>query len=489
MGQVDASYNGPQVTFSVLNSTAAGNGNIGEPGTLLLVGTAPQGTNQPLLCTSLAQVQSEYGSFLQSQANASQQGFTLEPAAELCYSQQGRFTNLNMICVRAGATQAVININDTGAPVGTAFTLTAKAHYAGSNAITAVLSASLYSLSQGANVQTLSLYDQPTPNQTVTETYSGTPTSIAAQINQISNLVTCQLGTALPGVNGTYTLTGAQNGLNATPTQLIAALNLPACSALNPDFISVLSGDSGVWNAVLGFCNSQNAINQPCQGFLGVSYQQLSYGTVINNALSAVQNLVSSQFICFLANQGGTRRNPVTNLNQVYDGFYLAAVLAALKAMDNPAVPLTHKQINGFISLTEVFAQSDSVNLGKYGAQSLVNNGGVILFDDVTTANPGTFRRENIVAQQDRLIKILNSYAQTLLGLAFTQSNSIVIMARVKDALNFATGNAIILGYNPQTLSVIPSTSQPGRYSVSFAYNPRVEITEIDFSLSIEFVL
>jgi len=487
MGQAVSNYNGPAVTFNVLNSTAAGNGNIGEPGIMVLVGTAPQGTNQPFLCTSLAQVQAEFGSFVQSQANAIQQGYTLEPAAELCYSQQGRFSNLNMICVRAGATQAVGSVPDTA--TGTAFTFTAAPHYAGSNVVTAVVSQSLYSIGLGVTVQTVSLYDNTPGQNTVLESYTGTPTSIAQQINQISQLASCVLGTGTAGVAGTYTLSGAKNGLNATPTDLIAALNLPAVSAANPDFVCVLSGDSGVWQAELNFCNSQASLNQPCEAFLGVAYNSYNYATVVNNALSAVQNLVVSQYVTFLTNQGGTRRNPVTNLNQVYDGFYLAAVLAALKAMDNPAVPLTHKLINGFVSLTETFQQTDLVNLGKYGAVALVNNAGVIVFDGVTTANPGNYRRENIVAQQNRLIKILNSYAQTLLGLAFTQGNAIMILARVKDALNFASGNNIILGYNPQTISVIPVTNQPGRYAVSFAYNPRVEVTEIDFTLSIEFVL
>lgn len=484
MGAQDTGYNGPSVTFSVLSSGTQSTG-VGPQGTLLLVGTAPQGTNQPKLFGSLAEATFEYGNFLQSQANANQQGFTLEPALELCYAQQGRFSNLQVMCVRAGASQAVVSINDTANPVGTAFALTATPKYAGSNTVTAVLSTSLYSLLLGANVQTLSLYDGPVGTDSVIETYSGTPTSIAQQVNQFSQIATCATDGKV-GVAGTYTLIGAQTGLNAQPTDLINALN----SALGQDidFVTVLSGDTGVQAAVAAFVNNQAANNKPCEAFLGMAYSGLSYQTVINQAVSQ-QGLVAGANICFVANTGASRRNPVINLDQVYDGFYIAAVLAAIKSINNPAEPLTNKPITGFTRLIENFQQSDLVNLGRYGVMALTNQNGIKLFDGVTTANPGNFRRENINAQQNKLIKMLRDSANSLLGTATPSSNKLLIFQRVTDALINAVGLQIILGYTPNSLSVTPVANQVGRYAVSLSYNPRVEITEIDFSLALDFIL
>lgn len=487
MGSQDTTYQGPKLTFTSQSSGAAGIGS-NQQGTVLVIGTAPSGPNVPTTFTSLAQAQAAYGGFLASQAASTQTpGFNLEPALELMYSQSGKFTNLKVIGVRAGATQAVSSVPDTGVPAGTAYAFLAKPGYAGSNTITAVVSQAIYNASIGASTQTVALYDAPVGSQTVSETYIGTPASIIAQINQGSQLTTVLPSSGKIGVAGTYTLTGALTGINASPTDYINAINLAI--GLDVDYAVALNADSGVQNALLAFTQSQFALNKPCEAFIAPAYQALQTGVVMNNALSNVGNFNNAQIV-YLANSGGQRKNPVLNQVQTYDGFYWAACLAAIKALNNPADPITNKPIAGLIGVTETFTTTQAVNMGSYGVLSIVQDqSGIHVFDGVTTDNPGNYRREGIRSQENRLIRYVRDACLPLIGTAQVTANSIVITQTVLNALQKAVQDNIILGFNSSNVSVVPNSSQPGKYTVSIAYSPRVEIVELDFQLSLTFVL
>lgn len=486
MPSQDTTYQGPKLTFTSLNSASTGIGS-NQQGVVAVIGTAPSGPNVPTTFFSLAQAQAAYGSFLDAQASSTGQvGFNLEPALELMYSQSGKFNNLETVCVRAGATLASYNVLDTAQPTGTAFGLTAKPSYAGINTVTAVVGTAVYNSAIGANTQTVALYDNVLGKQTISETYVGTPQSIIQQINQSSQLCTVA-GDKVTGVAGTYTLNNALTGVNATPTDYINAIN--QLIGTDVDYIVALTDDSGVQNALLAFVQSQASLNKPCQAFLAPAYLGLQPATVVNNALANVGNFNSAQ-VCYLANSGGVRRNPVTNKNMVYDGFYWAACVAAIKALNNPADPVSNKPIAGLLSLTETFTPTQAVNMGSFGVMCIVTDqSGIHIFDGVTTDNPGNYRRENIRSQENRLIRYIRDACQPLIGTAPAIANSLVIYQTVVAALAKAVTDHVILGFNNASVSVVPNATQPGKYTVAVSYNPRVEIIEIDFELAINFVL
>jgi len=487
MGTQSTAYTAPGVTFQTLNSQATAVG-PGAQGVLCLIGTAPQGSSQPKLFTNLQALTAEYGSNVQAGST-----FNLEPGAEIAYAQTGAFAQLNVIAIRVGATLAAASVpQQVGG--GTAFAFQAQAEYAGRNNLTVVVGTATYFTAQGAYVQSIAVYDNTPASAIVIENYSGnSPENIAAQINtqsQLVNVTTAGGGIARANANklgqvGTYTLQGAVDGSASVDQDYINAINLAA--GINCDFIAALSGSPAVQQGLFNHVIAMAAINKFRQAFVGFPYTGQTEAAVVAQAVAS-QNLVSSQYVCMLANTGGYRVNPVTNLQQIYDGFYWAAALAAKKAINNPADPLTRKSLQQLIAVTEVIPIADLLTLGSYGIMSLaaVNNN-LVLYDGLTLANPGNFRKENIVAQQDRLSAILLVQVGALIGVADPISDISAIQSATINALNAAVQQNIIIGYNIQDIAV--TQTSPGVFTVSIRYFPRVEIGQINFLLQLSLTI
>ena len=489
MPAANPTYNLPGVSFTSLASQSVTPG-PGAAGVLCLIGTAPKGTNQPKLFTSLADVQNNYGNAVQS-GNS----FNLEPAMEIAFAQTNSAGGLQVYGIRAGATQAVASVPNGDA--GFAFTLTAAPAYAGNNNMQVVVSASTYNSGVGSYQQTLSLYDNTVGQQIILEQYTDySPQQIANDINQTSQLMTATspsggVGTVSNnfGTAGTYTLTGAQNGANAQPSDYINAINQLAVN-INCDFIVALNSDSSVMSALKAHVDAMATINQPREAILGVSYMAQPKAVVQAQAISNASLFGSDKYVTLLANSGGMRIDPTNNKLRVWDGFYMAAGLGAIKAAANPAEPLTRKSLTGFSDLSEYFSSSDLLAFGQVGVIALTNNPAPVhVVDGLTLADyPSNYRKENIVAQENRLTKILYTFVNPLIGTANPVNNVQAILQAIIDGLNFASSQQIIRGFDQSAVTVTPTSpgSTTGQYRASVSYRPRLEIDNINFFLTLD---
>lgn len=487
MGAVNTSYATPGVTFTSLNSQATATG-PGPQGTLCLIGTAPQGSNQPKLFTNLQQAVSEYGTSVQAGST-----FNLEPGLEICFGQSGQFSQLQVYCIRVGATQAAASVPQKVGG-GTAYAFQAQPEYAGRNNLTVVVGTSTYFSSTGQFIQSVAVYDNTPGSNLIQENYSGpNPTNITQQINSQSVLVNVTTaGGAVTstdnnmGQAGTYTLVGAVNGQNAADSDYANAINLAA--NINCDYIAALSGTPAVQAALFNHVVAMAALNKFREAFIGYPYTGQQEAQVVAQAVSG-QASISSQYVCLLANTGGSRVNPVTNLQQIYDGFYWAAALAAKKAVNNPAQPLTRQSLNGLISLTETIPTADLITLGSYGIMALASvNNNIVLYDGLTLANwPSNYRKENIVSAQNRLSDILLAQVGSLIGSADPVSDISAIQTATLNALNYAVQNQIIVGYDIQSVAVVQTS--PGIFTVTLRFFPRIEITQINFMLQLSLTI
>lgn len=357
------------------------------------------------------------------------------------------------------------------------------------NNMQAVISASTYDNTKGSYMQSISLYDNTVGSQIILEQYQGwSPQDLNDQINTKSQLMTSVTsggaGTTQNnfGTAGTYTLTGALDGSGAQPQDYVNAMVL--AESIDCDFIVALSGDSTVQQGLFNHVTKMFSQQKPREGIAAFKYLGQPKALVINQALQA-QSAITSPQMMLLSNTGGYRRDPVIGINRIYDGFYIAAGIGAIKAANNPAEPLTRKSVAGILSLTEGFTQTDLDQLAQQGVIALTNvPPPVKVFDGVDLDNPGNYRQENIVAQSNRLIKIILSFVNPLIGTADPSSNINAITNAVINAMNSASTLQIISGFNQKNLSVV-AQSTPGRYTVNLLYTPRLEITRIDFFLTL----
>lgn len=484
MSSVDPNYVTPGVTITQLSSQAVPPG-PGQQGILCLLGTAPKGTSDPKSFSSLADANTEYG----SAADAGSL-FNLEPGLEIAFGQAGVLNSLQVVAVRVGATQAIASVPQISGGQ-TAYALTARPSYAGKNTVTAVVGSPSYS--NGSYQQSIALYDNTPSLAVVIENFGGaTPQAVTDAINSASSLALASTAGGATGNSqnafgqgGTYTLSGAVDGSAATQADYVAAL--AKAEGIDVDFVVALSGDAVVQQAVASHVSKMIGQQKYRQGILGQKYTGASEPNVVSQALQVAGNY-SSQYLCLLANQGGYRRNPVTGLSQIYDGYFWAAALGAIKCINNPAEPLTRKPITGLLGLTENFPLTDLNSLAADGIIAIRTVPTMVINDGVDLGPVGNYRKENIVAQENRLIKIILAKVGPMIGTADVKNNAQAIRQRVMDALNAAAvDNQIIVGFDPTSLTVQqaqpPSTA--GVYNVNIVYIPRKEVTRINFFLTL----
>ena len=348
----------------------------------------------------------------------------------------------------------------------------------------------------------MSLYDNTPASATITEgPYTGTtPGQIVNLINTQSQLATAT--SAGPssgnsstannfGQSGTYTLQGATDGSSATDTDFQNAINL--AQQIDCDFIVALSGSAVVKQSLFQHVQAMVSQLKYREGFIGSAYNGVSAAQAVANAL-ADSSIYTSQYVTILANTGGSRRDPSaavgSNPNKIYDGFMWCAALGAMKAMNNPSFPLTRKQISGLLGLTEHFTSTQLSSMASQGALAMSDSPLPIqIFDGVTAVQqPSNYYKEGVVAQENRLVKIILARVNPLIGTADPNSNLQTIRQTVIDACNSAISQQIIVAIDPTQITVTP-TGALGVYNVNVVYQPRLEISRLNFFITLNVAL
>ncbi len=150
-------------------------------------------------------------------------------------------------------------------------------------------------------------------------------------------------------------------------------------------------------------------------------------------------------------------------------GSFAAAALAGLAMGQDPAEPLTGKQLNGFISLGALYSDNEMNLMASNGACVLTQDGSVIqVRHGITTDTSGVNASEITVIQiRDYVIQaVRQALGKTYVGHKLLPTLVSSIKSTLQSVLNQMVAQNIILSYN--IASVATSVNNPTQVNVSF---------------------
>lgn len=170
-------------------------------------------------------------------------------------------------------------------------------------------------------------------------------------------------------------------------------------------------------------------------------------------------------------------------------GFYVAAALAGLfSSLPGPQEPLTHKVLQGFVTINPPISTADYITLQTYGVLCVKQkaDGTIYVRHGLTTNTTNWLTEEiSIIAAQDALFNNIKNTLDnsTVIGSALTQNTAHAIVSIIQGVLTDAVNINLIQSYTG--LQFTQSTILPTTITVTFQYSPTLPLNYVNVSFSI----
>jgi hypothetical protein len=171
------------------------------------------------------------------------------------------------------------------------------------------------------------------------------------------------------------------------------------------------------------------------------------------------------------------------------DGFYLAAALAGtFVGQTDVYIPITHKNVNGFLGIPNQISSVDSQTVQSLGATVVRqrNDGTIYVRHGLTTDLTNWLTQEiSISAIGDRLSNNIKSAIDNsgVIGSPLTQTTLSSLQSIVLATLMRAVNTNLIQSYQNLTYSINPAT--PTTVNVTFQYSPTFPLNYVQVAISI----
>jgi|GEM_PF-4002508 len=492
-----ATYAPPSVT--VISQGASQQLIGGVPGkTLLLLGTAPKGPDTPVLIP-LAQLASIFG----DPGQATSTGYSIPLGGYYASIQRQPTTNsaYNLLVCRTGVTRATAAV--VAQTSGTSFNLVGIGMFAGSagNALKLTVTVAATVVTQ---IQILN-------GTTVLQTYANTSydltsnAKIQAAINGANPLnnpgsavqVTGALGANIPAAVVNQALAGGADGLGTAAGDASVAAALANSLAFSVDYIWAGFDASTISGALSSHITAALSINQFRKAILGPAL-----GTTFASLSTSYNNMNSSRFVC-IGHDGAFAVNPATGTTTIYDGIYLAAAYAGLKAVGPTEETATRFPIAGFSGLaipSDKTAPLQTTDLNLLAAAGLLvfeqpASSALLLVRDAVSTAPYTlgtnsnlvnpFYQFNVQDIDDAVSLVTVAAVSPFKGRPSPNLATLTTQLQAAVRAGLARLGSTINGVNSVTVSVDPNTLI---YAVTVSYITRFPITTISIVTSFTFI-
>lgn len=516
-------YSPPGVTVQTLGAqTLLTSGP--SPTTILMLGTAPTGPDYPVLVDPATAV-----NLFGNPADVKTVGYTLPLAMFFAnaQSQPSGTGPIQFLVCRAGVTRATVNIKDQAASKN-AIQLAAIGAYAGSKGNNLTVTVTL----NGSAVSSITIYDSTVPsspvqlqafyatqydlssNQAIANAINGAnplnnPNSVvrASVPDNTAGLLGAASGLAW-GSNGGVTVTaGSGDGKGCAYNDSSIATLLAQSMWAHADYVwagwdagQVGSSSSALASHITNAVAANDFRKVILGPVMGTSYDTLSGGSY------PVQS--STRFAC-VGHDAARAINPITGLLSAYDGYYLAAAIAGLKACGNPAETCDGFTVNGFVDLVQptrnsgantplttaeknLLASPSPTSGGFLVLDTNTNGSGLTVRDFLSTAvyqsngaiNP--FSQFSIQDIDDNVSEVVIAAVLPFKGRPAPSVNALQaqIQTAVTLALNSLVSKGIINGINSVSVTFDTSTLIP---TVNLSYVTRYPILHINIVTSFSF--
>ena len=416
------------------------------------------------------------------------------------------FTLTQSGVVTAGLT---VTNNTTGAPltaavdytVATVNSVTTITTITGSPSIAALGSngwiAANYNYATAVQGSTYTFYNFDSVQQTFGPAFSFNSTTGAVTVNSPATLaayLAFQNGAQVVSCQNITTVSGGddQDFLNAIQG-LVTVPGINVIVPLKYDASYNTSTSGVLFQGFSNFLTAQATNGVYQRGFIGMD-STVTSSNLINTVAKIANSIPNSRLSLAVPQQVNVNPglNSTTGISTGYvpiDGIYLAAALAGLfVGQPDVFIPITHKIVNGVISIPNQVSASDSTTIQSLGGCIVRQraNGQIYVRHGLTLNTTNWLTQEiSINAIGDRLSNNIQSALEgsTLIGSALTSATLAALQSTVLATLMRAVNTNLIQSYQNLSYSVNPAT--PTTVNVSFQYSPTYPLNYVQVTLSI----
>ena len=188
-------------------------------------------------------------------------------------------------------------------------------------------------------------------------------------------------------------------------------------------------------------------------------------------------------------NPGLNSTTGYSNGTYTLNGQYIAAALAGVfVGQPDVYVPITHKNVVGFVNIPNQISPNDSQTVQSLGGTVIRqrNDGSIYVRHGLTTDNTNWMTQEiSINAIGDRLAQNIQSAIDnsTIIGSALTQATLSSLQSIVLATLMRSVNTNLIQTF--QNLSYTYNGSSPTTVKVSFQYSPTFPLNYVQVTMSV----
>lgn len=316
--------------------------------------------------------------------------------------------------------------------------------------------------------------------QDVVDTY-GSPYDSSGQIvSEVS------LAARFAFINGARNVYVSPVSIEGTPGETDYQEALAKFEGLSDIAIVVCaSGDSTYFSAARDHAVQQTANKNERKALLGLdgSVAAISSATRITTATSLENGraaLVGPSTVDIY--------NPVSQQVQTVGSQYLAAAIAGMAVSQSPALPLTRKQVAGFVSIPNMpeGQKNAEAQAGIMVVDKGINNSSIRIRHGITTDPSNIVTREwSILSQQDALsYRLRSTFDSTgIIGSIITDITLAVIKGTANSVLDSAKSDGIIRNYT--NLKARQLIETPDVIEIQFEWQPSLPLNYISARFSI----
>ena len=365
---------------------------------------------------------------------------------------------------------------------------------------------STYSTSNPLSAQATYNYYSATPGQVYTfYTYNdvqrtfGNPFTYAsgtsvAQINSPASLAAW-----LAFRNGAQVVSCVNLPNNGnTPSDFFAAIvsgmnSTPGLDVIVPLVYDSTSGPTNIFVQLANFLDYRATQGSYSRAFVGLDSNVQAASLI--NTVSTLANSISSTRITLAVpqkltfNPGINSQSGVSTGNIDINGYYLAAALAGVFAGQTDVyIPITRKNVSGFVAIPNQVSVTDSNTLQSLGSTVIRqrSDGSIYVRHGLTTDTTNWITQEiSLNAIGDRLANNIAAILSNsnLIGSPMTQTTLVTLQSIVLTALTQSVDSDLIQSYQNLRYSLDPNN--PTTVNVSFQYSPTYPLNYIQVVFSL----
>lgn len=499
-------YAAPGVTVSSLGAQSALQ-SFGSGSVFMLVGTAPQGPDYPVLVNPGAMINTfgDYGS-------STSLGYTI-PLAQYFIGQQSspvQTRSITYLVCRVGVTRASVTLNDNAATPAPSIIIQGIGAYAGTRGNNLRVAVTATGLGASQTVANIAVTDNSSGatliNLSSTQYNLSTPQAIVATINgmnpqnAVASVIQASIATGGGVNNPANTVTPvAMTGGASTPG---TAFNDPSVATAltnslwtHADYIWAGWDGASIAPAIASHMSTAYAQNEYRRAYLGPQI-----GTYYTALSTAYASSIANSRISVVGYDSFTARNPITGSVSGYDGFYLGAIVGGVKALSPAWESCTRFPISGVMQLNQTGVTSLPYTPTQLDA---LGGAGNVVFRtskatqsltirDMLTTLPvygansqiNPFSQANCVEIDDMVANAIVQAVEPLLGRPSPTAGQFMGALHTLVSNSLDSLGAAINGINSLIISIDPVTQVP---TIQVSYITRYPVTQIVVQTSYTF--